>query len=160
MNEDDPDFEGLFHAEFPSVVRTVFLICRDHERAEDLAQDAFVELLRHWEPVSRYERPGAWVRRVAIRLAIRSARREQLRSLVERRAAQSSPESAEPNSGLLNAVRELPPQQRAVVALYYYEDLPVEEVSAMIGCSPATVRVHLHRARGALARRVVERERE
>jgi len=65
-----PDFEDLFHAEFAAIVRTVFLICHDYERAQDIAQDAFVKLVPRWDRVSRYDRPGAWVRRVAIRLAI------------------------------------------------------------------------------------------
>ena len=73
----DPDFEDLFVEEYPRVVRTVFFIVQDEGRAEEVTQDAFVALLRHWAKVRDYDRPGAWVRRVAIRLAVRTARREQ-----------------------------------------------------------------------------------
>src|SRR6476469_3447199 len=66
------DYEGFFRREFAPTLRTVELMLRDHGRAEELTQDAFVQLLRHWAKVSRYERPDAWVRRVAIRLAVRS----------------------------------------------------------------------------------------
>src|SRR5262245_114040 len=76
MGEVDRDFEELFDAEFPAVVRSAFVVCQELSRAEDVAQEAFVELLRHWGRVSRYERPGAWVRRVAIRKAVQVTKRE------------------------------------------------------------------------------------
>jgi RNA polymerase sigma-70 factor (ECF subfamily) len=49
------------------------------------------------------------------------------------------------------AIRSLPAQQRAVVALYYLEDRPMQEVADLLGCSTATGFVHLHRARKRLA---------
>jgi len=55
-------------------------------------------------------------------------------------------------------VRSLPVQQRAVVALFYYEDLSVEDVASVLGCSVSTVKVHLHRAREALRSRVSRTE--
>src|SRR6266487_1774832 len=68
------EFDLLFADEFPAVMRAVYLIVHDLDRAEDITQDAFVQLLRHWKKVSRYDRPGAWVRRVAIRLAVDAGR--------------------------------------------------------------------------------------
>ncbi len=52
---------------------------------------------------------------------------------------------------LMSAVRELPLRQRSVVALYYLEDRPMDEVANLMGCSPSTGWVHLHRARKRLA---------
>jgi DNA-directed RNA polymerase specialized sigma24 family protein len=63
------EYRWMFAAEYPAVVRTVYLVLHDYSRSEEIAQDAFVQLLRHWNKVRRYEAPGAWVRRVAIRLA-------------------------------------------------------------------------------------------
>ncbi len=57
------------------MLRTVYLVCRDAHQAQDITQDAFVELLRHWDKVSQYDRPGAWVRKVAIRKLIKAASR-------------------------------------------------------------------------------------
>lgn len=161
MGEDDREFEELFDAEFPAVVRSVFVVCQDLGRAEDLAQEAFLELLRHWQRVSRYDRPGAWVRRVAIRKAVQVTRREARRPWLERRAANAvaGPSSPAAIAGdMWAAVRSLPAQQRAVVALFYYEDLPVEDVAHVLGCSTSAVKVHLHRAREALRTRVSRTE--
>lgn len=144
------EFERLFRQEFAPTLRTVELMLRDHGRAEELTQDAFVQLLRHWGKVSRYERPDAWVRRVAIRLAVRSLRRDRLWQLVRGRLLMAEPEPP-PRLDLDGAIRRLPGSQRAAVVLHYYEDRPTAEVAAILGCSESTARVHLHHARKRLA---------
>lgn len=161
------DFEEVFRVEFAPVERTVYLVCHDREQAKEITQEAFVALLRRWRQVSRYERPGAWVRRVAIRLAIRSVRRERSRLGLERQAQALLPPPAEPSGGItvwdvdvLAAVRTLPARQRAAVALFYLDERSMTEVADLMGCSPATARVHLHRARSRLAKLLSEREAE
>jgi DNA-directed RNA polymerase specialized sigma24 family protein len=64
--EDADAFTWFFRAEFPAVAKTVWLVLHDRGRAEEVTQDAFVQLLRHWPKVVRYQRPDAWVRRVAM----------------------------------------------------------------------------------------------
>ena len=53
----EPDVRELFVAEYPALVRTLALIVRDRTAAEDLAQDTFVQLLRHWPRVATYDAP-------------------------------------------------------------------------------------------------------
>jgi RNA polymerase sigma-70 factor (sigma-E family) len=147
-------FAHFFRAEYPAVVRTVAVITHDQDLARDLAQEAFVQLLRHWTKVSTYDRPDAWVRRVAIRLATRTWRRDLLRTAKERQGFGGVTELAGPSSDRLDlvaAVRRLPARQRAVVALFYYEDRPVAEIADILDCTEATVKVHLHKARQRLA---------
>jgi len=150
MNEAETEYAWLFATEFRPVARTVYLIVHDRGRAEDITQDAFVELLRRWHRISRYDRPGAWVRRIAIRMAIRDAGRERRRSAAEGEAP--PPATTEPaDIDLLRAVGSLPPMQRAAVVLYYFEDRPVAELADILSCADATVRVHLSRGRRRLA---------
>ena len=52
------------------------------------------------------------------------------------------------------AVRRLPKHQAQAVALYYLEDAPVAEIAEAMGCAESTVKVHLHRGRQALAKRL------
>jgi RNA polymerase sigma-70 factor (ECF subfamily) len=152
----EPDVRELFVAEYPALVRTLALIVRDRAAAEDLAQDAFVQLLRHWPRVATYDAPGAWLRRVAIRMAVREDYRSKVRPLREHEAyagvptADIQPDShADPE--LMVAVAQLSPKQRSVVVLFYLEDRPMVEVADLVGCSVATGWVHLHRARRRLA---------
>ena len=51
---------------------------------------------------------------------------------------------------LVAAIRNLSPQQRSVVVLFYYEDRPMEQIAEILGCTPATGWVHLHKARKRL----------
>ena len=149
MNGDE-EYDLLFTVEFPAVMRTVYLMIHDLDRAEDLTQDAFVQLLRHWKKVSRYDRPGAWVRRVAIRLAVETLRRERMRAVLERKVEPAiTPVPVDVD--VLRAVGNLPAMQRAAVVLYYLEDRPLAEIADVLGCSESTARVHLHRARKHLA---------
>ena len=53
MSEAELEYAWFFRAEFPQVARIVFLILRDRARAEDIAQEAFIHLLSHWNKVSR-----------------------------------------------------------------------------------------------------------
>jgi RNA polymerase sigma-70 factor (ECF subfamily) len=152
--EDLAAFNRLFRAEYPGLVRELRVVLGDGQAAEDIAQEAFTQLLGHWAKVGAYDRPGAWVRRVALRLAVRGARRRAMADrLLARGFSEAVPEvpGPEPDAGLGPALRSLAPMQRAVVVLHYLDDLTCEQVAETLGCRPATVRVHLHRARQRLA---------
>jgi RNA polymerase sigma-70 factor (ECF subfamily) len=126
------------------------LIIHDRDRARDIAQDAFIELLTRWNRISRYERPEAWVRRVAIRMAMRWLGRERRRPWLERELHPSSlPEPVDVD--LLRAIHRLPSVQRAAIVLFYFEDRPVAEVADILQISPAAAKVALHRSRRRLA---------
>jgi RNA polymerase sigma factor (sigma-70 family) len=146
----DAQYARFFGDEFQAVTRLIHSILRDVGRAEEIAQDAFLQLLLHWDKVSRYERPDAWVRRVAIRLAMRSMRRERMLGVL----ILSLPRPIEPSPRDLDvsdAIGRLPGSQRAAVVLFYLEDRPASEIAHILGCSEATARVHLHRGRKRLA---------
>lgn len=145
-------FARFFRAEFPRVVRTVALIVRDQARAEDIAQDAFLRLHQHWGRVEAYERPDAWVRRVAIRMAVRGLRRDALWTAIRARLVTAPPpEPAGPDPDLAAAIARLPRSQRAAIVLHYYEDRPVAEIASLLGCTESTARVHLFHGRKRLA---------
>ena len=149
MTTADDGFTALFQAEYPRVVRAVQVMLHDRPAAEDVAQEAFTQLLRHWRRIERYERPEVWVRIVAVRLALRRERRARIGRLLEWRSARIELVDGDWSThvDILRAVSALPPRQRAVVALFYLEDRPLAEVAEMVGCSPSTASVHLYRAR-------------
>jgi RNA polymerase sigma-70 factor (ECF subfamily) len=150
VSQEELEYAWFFRTEFPSVLRTVYLILRDRGRAEDIAQDAFTQLYTHWRKVSRYERPDAWVRRIAIRMAVRQQRRDRLRTVLERTAVEPAFDRST-DVDLAAAMKDLSPTQRAVIVLYYYEDRPTAEIVEILGMSQSTARVHLSRARRHLA---------
>ena len=148
-------FDDFFRTEYPRLVPMVHALLGDRGRAEDVAQEALAAAQQAWPAVSRYERPGAWVRRVAMNRAA-NVRRRRGREVVALRRVDAAPERVEaaPVAGderLWRHVRELPEQQRFAVVLYYVEDRSVAEVADILQCSEGSVKTHLSRARAALA---------
>ena len=131
------------------------VLCGRRSVAEELAQDAFVAAFRHWDRVSGYDDPAAWVRRVAVNLATSWLRRRtrELRALT-RLASRREDEPggrADNDDEFWRAVRALPRRQAQCVALRYLDDQSTDEIAAVLGIAVTTVRVHLHAARVALA---------
>ena len=148
-------FDAFFRREYAPMVALAAAVSGSTEAAEDVAQEAMLRARRHWERVRAYDRPGTWVRRVTINLAISSRRRLAAEAKArlawwERREPAEHPEPLDPE--LLGALRALPPHQRAAVSLHYLEDRSTAEIADLLGCSESTARVHLHRGRLALAK--------
>lgn len=123
--------------------------------AEEVAQDAFVKLLAHWEKVRTYEDPEAWVRQVAVRLLISRHRRSRvaavgLRRLASRPAA-DQPDATAQRVDMARALAGLPVTHRAVLLLHHVLDLPVEAVARELSIPSGTVKSRLARARAAVA---------
>ncbi len=135
----EEEFQVLFASEYPQVVRAVFFILQDQSRAEEITQDAFMQLLRHWRKVCRYELPQAWVRRVALRLAVKSAQRERrITSALFRTGAVSSVDvstQVAQHSDVFAAIGRLAPKERVVVVLFYFEDRSTAEIAQLLECS-------------------------
>ena len=149
--EFDAEFDWWYRSAYPKVARVVFLIVHDRDRAEDIAQDAFVQMLRHWTTVRGYEQPDAWVRRVAIRMAVRQSTRERRRPGLERQALSVHQEEEQlPHPEVTRAMKALSPMQRSAVVLYYWADEPVLEIARTLGVSESTIKQHLMRARSRL----------
>lgn len=155
MKRDQDEFERVFRSAYRAVLQTATLVLQDRGRAEEVTQDAFLRLYERWGGAVAFDRPEAWVRRVAIRDAIRRAKRERVVPVM---ALVDIPAAGDrlPDIDLLRAVGTLPPKQRAAVALHYLEDLPVDQVADLMNVVPATVRQHLFKARSQLATRLGE----
>jgi RNA polymerase sigma-70 factor, ECF subfamily len=143
------DFDELFRSEYGSLVRAVFPIVGDAGDAEAIVQEAFVKAMARWTRLRRFDRPGAWVRRVAIRDAVRLATRRSRPWVPSPSAAMA--DAVTDRVDLDRALAQLPPRQRAAIVLHYLVGWSTVEVADALGCAESTVRVHLHRGRAALA---------
>jgi RNA polymerase sigma-70 factor, ECF subfamily len=152
----DEEFDDLFRREFRTIVRTIYLVLGDFAAAEDVAQEAFTVLYRHWRKVNAYERPGAWVRRIALQRATRLRMRHRIGPSSSDGVAASEEPTNDPD--LQRAILTLPPGQRAAIALHYLEGRSVSEVAEIMDCAEGTVKSHLHRARQRLIRLIGEQE--
>ena len=135
MSERDRAFAEYFAARSGAMRGTAFLLCGDWHRAEDLVQTAFTKLYVHWNRVSHHEALDPYVRKVLLRAFIDEGRRswwrrEQPRDTPVERAA--PPVDPDDRLVLLQALARVPPRQRAVLVLRYWEDLSVEDAAAVL----------------------------
>jgi len=145
--------DALFRQSYTSIVQSLALAGGDLAAAEDATQEAFAQAWVSWSRISRYDNPGAWVRRVAIN-KLRNAHRSRLRgeAAVQRMNPESSTASStgEPESDLVLGLQRLPYKQRACAVLFYVDGLSTAEVADAMGISQGSVSQHLNRARTAL----------
>jgi RNA polymerase sigma-70 factor (sigma-E family) len=147
-------FEGF--ADFmtvhgPALSRLAYLLTGNHADAQDLVQTALTRTAARWQRVARYDDPAAFVRRVMLNES--ASRWRRLRRLrfdlvagVPDREQRDASDHSVPRLMLWNALNRLPPRQRAVLVLRYYEDRSVGETAELLGCSAGTVKSQTHDA--------------
>jgi RNA polymerase sigma-70 factor, ECF subfamily len=150
----DAEFEDVYRRELRTMVALATSLTGDREVGVDLAHEAMLRAYRAWDKVRQLDRPGAWIRRVLINLAIDHARRRQRERRALTRLQPAPPmEAGDPDSARFwAAVRALPERQRAAVALHYLDDLPVDEIAEILDVTGGTVKTSLFKARQSLAR--------
>ena len=134
---------------YPALLRRARLLVGDHGLAEDLVQVSLESVYAHWQ---RVREPDAYVRTVMARKVI---------GWRARRWNDELPTDALPDSGsgtddleLASSVRQalmsLPPGQRAVVVLRYFDDCSEADIATVLGCSAGTVKSRAARALATL----------
>ncbi len=159
----DQQFEEFYQASYGRIVAMVAAMTGSKQEAEDIAQEAYARALARWPRLRGYDLPEAWVRKVALRLAIDSGRRlrRNLAAAV-RLAAQRRPADHEPDDDLKYtplgaALASLPIHERQVVVLHYVTDLPVNAIAAECGLPVGTVKTRLAVARRHLEQKLTSR---
>lgn len=169
---DEAAFDLLVARYQERAYRVAWSIVRDTEDARDVSQEAFVRL---WDTAGSFRgqaRFSTWFHRLLVNLALDRRRRDRWWHRVLGPGARDddptppldrlAAPAADPGDELdrrdlmkrvWDAVDELPPRQRAVLHLQVREEMSTGEVAAVLECSEATVRVHLHRALTTLRER-------
>ena len=154
-----PEYDEFYAALWPRLVRTAYAVSGDLGVAEDAVQTAFAKAYRSWRRISRLEAPEAYVRKMAVNEVLSTRRRAAVRHEVTRsdppeRAAAGSPDDALAHDEMWRAVSTLPPRQRAVLVLRYYEDLSEQQIADTLGCRPGTVKSQASAALATLRTRL------
>ncbi|OLB78122.1 MAG: RNA polymerase subunit sigma [Actinobacteria bacterium 13_2_20CM_2_71_6] len=143
-------FAEFVAARTHALIRLAYLLTGDQHAAEDLLQNALMKTATRWAHL-RHEDPEGYIRTTMYREQVSRWRRLGRRHEV---AVQSPPDTpyADPSGhtdlrlSMRQALLRLPPDQRAVLVLRYYEDLTETQVAQMLDCSIGTVRSRTHRA--------------
>ena len=144
------EFERFAAHASPILLRSAYLLTRDHADAEDLLQATLLRVARRWEAIEAS--PDGYAYRVLVNLA-RDRRRNLGRRPVEAQESDYSPESGRDvtqrvieRDAMTTMVKRLPAKQREVIVLRYFVDLSLAQTAAAMGCSEGTVKSHTSRA--------------
>lgn len=151
MEGDADAFTQLMRVSAPRLLGAALLILRDRDRADDAVQEAFIAA---WKSIRALRKPDAWdawLQRLIVRKCYRIAERDRRRVEVEVTSAaaeQVVPDASADVAGrdwVVTALGRLDIDQRAVIALHYYLDLPMREVAEILGIPMGTAASRLHR---------------
>ena len=158
-------FEAFFRQHQRDIFGYLWRLTGDEQAAYDLSQETFVRAWQHFDRIVSYERPGAWLFRVATNLALTHLRRASaLVGAAQPFSAGLDPSVSDPSWRLAesDAIRAtllaLPPQQRAALALREVYGFSCAEVAEALGVSLAAAKMTLSRGRDAFRARYTREE--
>lgn len=143
-------FAELLDERIPALLGFATVVTGSPHQAEDVVQDVLVKAHRRWDRIGGLDHPEAYLRRMIVNEHL-SWRRKWARmvpspvELVDTAIGDPADQVVRRDE-LVEAVRGLPPRQRAAVALRYYDDLADAEIAEILGCSASTVRSQIARA--------------
>lgn len=154
-HSEEDRFADFVRVHSTTLFRTAYLMTGDYHRAEDLLQTTLVRVYQRWSKVDAMERPVAYARKILVNQAIswwrmRSSHEAPLMPRDEPWWGDRVDEVAE-HEWVWRAVLSLPPRQRAVTVLRYYEDLSEADIAETLAMAPGTVKSHSHAAARRLA---------
>jgi RNA polymerase sigma-70 factor (ECF subfamily) len=150
---DSSSFDDFYHGCARRLTSHVHAMAGSLAEAEDVVQEAFTKAWQHWDKISRYGDPEAWVRTVAFHIQVSRWRKARNRLRAHRRHGLPGNEPAlSPDYvAIVTALRKITVGQRQAIVLHYLVGLSVEEVAGETGVAVGTVKARLSRGRQALA---------
>jgi len=154
-------FDEFVAARLVPLLRYATVVTCDPHLAQDVTQEVLIRAQARWARISRLEAPERYVRRMILNEFLSWRRRAEARrtrsadwTMADRAdVAQGDAQTqVDDRDMLLRLLATLPPRQRAVMALRYYEDLSDDQIADLMHCRPVTVRTQASRALTTLRR--------
>ncbi len=153
----DTRIRRMMESHGTALLRMCYLYLRDERLAEDAVQECFFKAYRKLDTFRGESAEKTWLMRIAINTC-KDMRRSAWHRLVDRRVSLDGVEAAQDASPkddtVLCEVMRLPPKDREVVLLRYYQQLSIGEIGEALGVPTGTVNSRLNRARQKLRHRL------
>lgn len=148
---DGDAFELLYDKYYDKVMAIARGVLMDAEEAADAVQEIFTLVYRNLARFDRRSRFGTWLFRVAVNRSIQEARRNRHKSrhveLSEALPAQAEEPRDEVDPAIEAAMAKLAPADRALLVLFYWDELSLQEIADSLGCNVNAAKTRLYRAR-------------
>ena len=155
----DEQFEGFVRGALPELLRFGVTLCGNGHDSADLVQGALESTGKRWRTVRDGTDPTAYVKRAMVNAHIsrwRRLRREWLTDHTLDDLVSSSVPVPLAEQPMWVALASLPPRQRAVLVLRYYEDLSGSDIADVLACSAGTVKSQASKALASLRRHLAD----
>jgi RNA polymerase sigma-70 factor (sigma-E family) len=151
-------FDEFARARLPALLRYATVVTCDPHLAEDVVQEVLLRAQQRWPQLAQLDHPEAYVKRMVLNEFLSWRRRRAAREVPLSQAGLDGlvapggdpAQQVGARDELVRRIAALPPRQRAVVALRYFEGLTDREIADLLGCRELTVRSHASRALAAL----------
>jgi RNA polymerase sigma-70 factor, ECF subfamily len=162
MSESQQTYDRIIRPIEDRMIKSIWRIVRNTQDAEDAMQDALLTITKRWDRVSRHPNPQSLVLKICIDAAYaitrRTIRNRQTEALGQRadEPASSARSPSEEMIGteqyveIITAIHRLSRQQAIAMLMHTVQGQPYDEIAAALGCTEATVRTHVARARERL----------
>lgn len=145
QNGSEEAIERIYRAHWPMAHRTAYLVVHDGAAAEDIAQEAFIAALRALGRFDRRRPFGPWLHRIVVNRSIDWSRRRAARQEVAMNTLEDHATDERFDDEVLGALRELPPDQRAIIILRHLLEYTPGEIARMLDLPRGTVNSRLRR---------------
>jgi RNA polymerase sigma-70 factor (ECF subfamily) len=157
---DTDAFTDLARAAMDRLYAIAYLILRDGDRAQDAVQEALVSAWRDLRSLRDPDAWDAWLHRLTVRACYRAARRDRRRTSIELRVIPDPPpahafdvaSSVAERDRMERELGRLPIDQRAVMVLHFWLDLPLTDAAEILDIPVGTAKSRLHYGLQALRR--------
>jgi RNA polymerase sigma-70 factor (sigma-E family) len=138
-------FREFVAARSAALVRSAWLLTGDEAEAQDLVQTALFMTWSRWSRIMRQDAPEAYVRRVMLSTFLSWTRRRwrgevPVGEVPDRAYPHDEFAGVDLRQSVRAALLDLPPRQRAVIVLRFFDDMTETQVADMLGCSVGTVK--------------------
>ncbi len=165
-------FHELFKRYKRLVINISYRLVGNKEEAEDLTQEVFLKIFRSAKYFKHRSKVSTWIYRIAINLSLNHLRTKKYQQwfslgddstpkedktfvLFSNECPESDFEKQEREKVVMNAINNLPKDQRVAVMLQRYESLSIQEIAAILDCSIGAVQARLHRAKKNLYQKLL-----
>ncbi len=151
VEEEPAGFREFVQDNSRALLRTGWLLTGDWAAAEDLVQSALAKTWPRWGSITRVDAPQVYVRRVMVTTflgwrRLRSSTELVVSDVPDRPVEDPDYAASDLRQALRAAMLSLPPRQRAVITLRYFNDLTEKQTAEILGCSVGAVKSHAFKA--------------
>ncbi len=145
--------EAAFHKYADTVYRLAFVRTKNRSDSDDILQEVFLRYMKVWQRMENEEHVKAMLLRITVNCS-NSLKTSSWFKKTEPLDERLSSTDSYSDTDVLGEVLKLPVKYRTVIHLHYYCGYSVNEIAKIEKLSPATVKTHLHRARGILKKTI------